>query len=55
MSDLKLKDRQQQAIYAVYDGNDVLFLPSLAVFVCYQVIPFLFYDRNGLLGGQKRC
>ena len=28
MSDLKLKDRQQQAIHAIYDRNEIFFLPS---------------------------
>ena len=50
MSDLKLTDRQQQAIHTVHDRNDVFFCQGLAVFVCYH---FLFDDRNGLLGGQK--
>ena len=49
MSDMKLTDRQQQAIHTVYDRNDVFFLPSSGG-VCYH---FLFDDRNGLLGGQK--
>ena len=48
MSDLKLTDRQQQAIHTVYDRNDVFFLPSSG-----RVYHFLFDDRNGLLGGQK--
>ena len=47
MSDLKLTDRQQQAIHTVYDRKDVFFLPS------YGRVYFLFDDRNGLLGGQK--
>ena len=49
MSDLKLTDRQQQAIHTVYDRNDGFFLPSSG-HVCYHS---LFDDRNGLLGGQK--
>ena len=40
MSHLKLKDRQQQAIHAVYDRNDVFFLPSSGR-VCLLSFPFL--------------
>ena len=34
MSDLKLKDWQQQAIQAVYDGNDILFCQVLSGLIC---------------------
>ena len=39
MSDLKLKERQQQAIHAVYNRNVVFFLPSSGR-VCLLSFPF---------------
>ena len=42
--DLKLKDKQREAIKAVYDGKDVfLWLPTgYGKSICYQALPFLF-------------
>ena len=40
MSDLKLKDRQQQVIHAIYNRNGVFFLPSSGR-VCFVIISFL--------------
>ena len=39
--DLKLKDWQQQAIHAVYDGNDIFFCQVLALFVIKSFLSFL--------------
>ena len=57
ISHLKLKGQQQQAIHAVYCGKDVfVFLPTgFGKSICYQVFPFLFDHKSGLVGGQKRC
>ena len=42
--DLKLKDKQREAIKAVYDDKDVfLWLPTgYGKSICYQALPFLF-------------
>ena len=42
--DLKLKDKQREAIKAVNDGKDVfLWLPTgYGKSICYQALPFLF-------------
>ena len=46
---MKLKDKQVEAIRAVYDGEDVfLWLPTgYGKSVCYQAIPFLFDHKLG--------
>ncbi len=55
MPHLKLKEQQQQAILAVYGGMDVfVFLPTgFGKSICYQVLPFLFDYKLGLVGSQK--
>ena len=47
--DMKLKDKQVEAMQAVYDGDDVfLWLPTgCGKSVCYQAIPFLFDHKLG--------
>ena len=44
LGDLKLKDKQLEAIRSVYNGKDVfLWLPTgYGKSVCYQCLPFLF-------------
>ncbi len=51
--DLKLKEKQKEAMKAMYEGNDVfLWLPTgYGKSICYQILPFLFdykLKREGL-------
>ena len=57
MSDLKLKDRKQQAtcIHAVYNGMTYFFAKFWPCLFVMKSFLFFFDDRNGLFGGQKRC
>ena len=57
LSDLKLKNEQKEAIYEVYGGKDVFVcLPTgFGKSVCFQILPFLFDHKRGLVGGVKRC
>lgn len=57
-SELKLKDKQLEAIKALYQGSDVfLWLPTgYGKSICYQAIPFLFdhkLKRTGLPSHQR--
>ena len=58
VSDLKLKNEQKQAIYAVYGGKDVCFPTGLGESegenVCFQILPFLFDHKCGKIGRTKR-
>ena len=58
LSDLKMKNEQKQAIYAMYSGKDVFIcLPTgFGKSICFQihVLPFLFDHKHGLVGGKKR-
>ena len=58
LSDLKLKNEQKEAIYAVYGGKDVFVcLPTgFGISVCFQILPFLFDYKRVLVGGLlDRC
>ncbi len=56
LSDLQLKNEQKQAIYAIYGGKDVFIcLPTgLGKSICFQILPFLFDHKRGLVGGKRR-
>lgn len=55
MSHLTLKDKQVEAISAVYGGSDVfVFLPTgFGKSICFQVLPFLFDHKMGRVSGQN--
>ncbi len=57
MSHLNLKDEQQRVIREVYRGRDVfVVLPTgFGKSICFQVLPFLFDHKLGLVGGEKSC
>ena len=56
LSDLKLKNEQKQAIYAMYVGKDVFVcLPTgFGKSVGFEILPFLFDHKHGLVVGKKR-
>ena len=49
---LTLKEEQLQAVMAVYEGKDVFVrLPTgFGKSLCYQVLPFVFDHKLGLIG-----
>ena len=56
LSNLHLKDQQREAILAVYKKHDTfVFLPTgFGKSICFQVLPFLFDHKLGLVQGQNR-
>ena len=54
MSHLTLKDKQMEAISAVYSGNDVFvfLLTGFSKSICFQVLPFLFDHKMHQRSGQ---
>ena len=58
LSDLKLRNEQKQAIYAVYGGKDVClqtgFGESEGEIVWFQILTFLFDHKCGRIGHKKR-
>ena len=52
---LHLKDEQKCSIHAIYGGKDVfMFLPTgFGKSVCYQVLPFVFDHKLGLVAGSS--
>lgn len=52
---LTLKEEQRSSVQAVYEGKDVLvWLPtSYGKSLCYQVLPFVFYHKLGLVGSKN--
>ena len=56
LSDLQLKNDQKQAMFAIYGGKGVFVrLPTaFGKIICFQILPFLFDHKCGLVGGKKR-
>ena len=56
MSHLKLKEEQEKVVRAIFEGKDVfVLLPTgFGKSVCFQVLPFVFDYKLGLVGGQKK-
>ena len=56
MSHLKLKEEQEKVVRAIFEGKDVFVLlpTSFGKSVCFQVLPFVFDYKLGLVGGQKK-
>ena len=52
---LRLKDEQERSIHAIYGGKVVfMFLPTgFGKSVCYQVLPFVFDHKLGLVAGSS--
>ena len=55
-SDFHLKKEQEQAIRAVYNGNDVfVWLPTgFGKSICFQTLPFLFDFKLGLVQSVRK-
>lgn len=55
-SHLDLKNEQERSIHAIYSGKDVfMFLPTgFGKSICYQVLPFIFDHKLGVVSGQKK-
>ena len=56
LSDLKLKNERKQPIYVTYNGRDAFVcLPTgLSKSMRFQILPFLFDHKRGLVGGKKK-